>query len=66
MDLELTDEQRAFAQAARDYAQGELAPHAAHWDAEGIFPRKRSRGRARWAFAASTPVKRSAAWACRA
>ncbi|OZI74739.1 acyl-CoA dehydrogenase family protein [Bordetella genomosp. 12] len=40
MDLELTEEQRAFAQAARDYAQGELAPHAAHWDAEGIFPRE--------------------------
>jgi len=39
VDLELTDEQRAFAQAARDFAQGELAPHAAHWDAEGIFPR---------------------------
>ena len=44
--LELTDEQRAFAQAARDYAQGELAPHAAHWDAEGIFPREAcARGR---------------------
>lgn len=40
MDLELTDEQRAFAQAARDYAEGELAPHAARWDAEGIFPRE--------------------------
>ncbi|WP_144641409.1 acyl-CoA dehydrogenase family protein [Bordetella genomosp. 13] len=40
MDLELTDEQRAFAQAARDYAQGELAPHAAQWDEEGIFPRE--------------------------
>lgn len=40
MDLELTDEQRAFAQAARDYAEGELAPHAAHWDAEGIFPKE--------------------------
>lgn len=39
MDLELTEEQRAFAQAARDYAQGELAPNAARWDAEGIFPR---------------------------
>lgn len=38
MDLELTEEQRAFAQAARDYAQGELAPNAARWDAEGIFP----------------------------
>ncbi|AZY49132.1 acyl-CoA dehydrogenase family protein [Bordetella avium] len=40
MDLELTEEQRAFAQAARDYAQGELAPHAARWDAQGIFPRE--------------------------
>lgn len=40
MDLELTDEQQAFAQAARDFAEGELAPHAAHWDAEGIFPRE--------------------------
>ncbi|WP_447919465.1 acyl-CoA dehydrogenase family protein [Achromobacter aegrifaciens] len=40
MDLELTDEQRAFAQAARDYAEGELAPNAARWDAEGIFPRE--------------------------
>jgi alkylation response protein AidB-like acyl-CoA dehydrogenase len=40
VDLELTDEQQAFAQAARDFAEGELAPHAAHWDAEGIFPRE--------------------------
>ncbi|WP_019939199.1 acyl-CoA dehydrogenase family protein [Bordetella sp. FB-8] len=40
MDLQLTEEQLAFAQAARDYAQGELAPNAAHWDQEGIFPRQ--------------------------
>ncbi|WP_459618666.1 acyl-CoA dehydrogenase family protein [Bordetella sp. 2513F-2] len=40
MDLELTEEQRAFAQAAREYAQGELAPNAAHWDEAGIFPRE--------------------------
>jgi alkylation response protein AidB-like acyl-CoA dehydrogenase len=40
MSLELTEEQRAFAQAAREYAQGELAPNAARWDAEGIFPRE--------------------------
>ncbi len=38
VDLELSDEQLAFAQAARDFAQGELAPHAATWDEEGIFP----------------------------
>ena len=40
MDFELTEEQRAFAQTARDFAQAELAPHAAQWDAEGIFPKE--------------------------
>ncbi|OZI60367.1 acyl-CoA dehydrogenase family protein [Bordetella genomosp. 11] len=39
MDMELSDEQQAFAQAAREFAAGELAPHAARWDAEGIFPK---------------------------
>jgi len=40
MDFELTEEQRAFAQTARDFALAELAPHAAHWDEEGIFPKE--------------------------
>lgn len=40
MDFELTEEQRAFAQTARDFAQAEFAPHAAQWDAEAIFPRE--------------------------
>ncbi|XDF33342.1 acyl-CoA dehydrogenase family protein [Paracidovorax avenae] len=40
MDFELTEEQRAFADTAREFARAELAPHAAHWDAEGIFPRE--------------------------
>lgn len=40
MDFELTEEQRAFAQTARDFAVAELAPHAAEWDAEGIFPKE--------------------------
>lgn len=40
MDFELSEEQRAFAQTARDFAQAELAPHAAHWDEEGIFPKE--------------------------
>lgn len=40
MDLELNDEQQAFVQAARDFAQGELAPHAARWDAESVFPKE--------------------------
>ncbi|KQR55489.1 acyl-CoA dehydrogenase family protein [Acidovorax sp. Leaf160] len=40
MDFELTEEQRAFADTAREFAQAELAPHAAHWDAQAIFPRE--------------------------
>ncbi|MDY7546624.1 acyl-CoA dehydrogenase family protein [Glaciimonas sp. CA11.2] len=38
MDFELSEEQRAFQQTARDFSVGEFAPHAALWDAEGIFP----------------------------
>ncbi|MDQ2138638.1 acyl-CoA dehydrogenase family protein [Alcaligenaceae bacterium A4P071] len=40
MDFELNEDQRAIAQAAREFAEGELAPHAARWDAECIFPRE--------------------------
>ncbi len=40
MDFELSDEQRAFQQTARDFAAGEFAPHAARWDAESTFPRE--------------------------
>jgi len=38
MDFELNDEQRAFADTARQFAAQAMAPHAAQWDAEGIFP----------------------------
>lgn len=40
MDFDLTDEQRAFRETAREFAAKELAPHAAKWDAEAIFPRE--------------------------
>ncbi|MEP6722438.1 MAG: acyl-CoA dehydrogenase family protein [Variovorax sp.] len=40
MDFELSEEQRAFAHAARDFALAEFAPHAARWDAEAIFPKE--------------------------
>ena len=40
MDFELTEDQRAFADTARNFAQAELAPHAAEWDREHIFPRE--------------------------
>jgi alkylation response protein AidB-like acyl-CoA dehydrogenase len=40
MDFDLSEDQRAFQQTAREFAAGELAPHAARWDAESIFPRE--------------------------
>ncbi|MFG6415637.1 acyl-CoA dehydrogenase family protein [Roseateles sp. DC23W] len=39
MDFELSEEQRAFADTARAFAQTELAPFAAQWDREQTFPR---------------------------
>lgn len=36
----LSEEQLAYRDAAREFAQAELAPHAARWDAEAIFPRE--------------------------
>jgi len=38
MDFDLTDEQRALRDMARDFAERELAPHAALWDENEIFP----------------------------
>jgi alkylation response protein AidB-like acyl-CoA dehydrogenase len=38
MDFELSEDQRAFAQSARAFAQAELAPHAAEWDRASHFP----------------------------
>lgn len=39
MHFEPTEDQLAFAQTARDFAQAEMASHAAHWDEEGHFPK---------------------------
>ncbi len=39
MDFALSEEQKAFRDAARQFADREFAPHAAKWDAEQIFPK---------------------------
>lgn len=39
MNFELSEDQRAFQLAAREFAAKELAPQAADWDARGHFPR---------------------------
>jgi len=38
MDFELSEEQRAFQDVARDFALNEMAPEAGRWDEEKIFP----------------------------
>lgn len=38
MDFNLNEEQQAFQEAARAFAQGEMAPMAAEWDEKKIFP----------------------------
>jgi alkylation response protein AidB-like acyl-CoA dehydrogenase len=40
MEFELSEEQRAFQQAAREFAARSLAPYAADWDARAHFPRE--------------------------
>ena len=39
MNFELNDQQRFFVDSAKAFSLGELAPHAAKWDAESIFPK---------------------------
>src|SRR5437773_3327195 len=38
MDFDLTSEQRHIRDTVRDFAQGEIAPRAAHYDETGEFP----------------------------
>lgn len=39
MDFELNEDQRAFQETARQFARDVMAPQAARWDAEQIFPK---------------------------
>src|SRR3954451_22001589 len=38
--MPLSDEQRAIQSLAREFAEGEIVPHAARWDREHHFPRE--------------------------
>ena len=40
MDFALTDDQREIQSLAREFADAEIAPHAADWDREHRFPRE--------------------------
>jgi alkylation response protein AidB-like acyl-CoA dehydrogenase len=50
MDFNLTEDQRAFQETARNFARDAMAPHAARWDAEKIFPADTLRAAAQLGF----------------
>lgn len=49
--MTLTEDQIAFQDAARTFAEAEMTPHAAQWDAEKIFPEDTLRQAAELGFA---------------
>ncbi len=51
MDFALSEDQRAIEDAARAFAEAELAPNAAHWDEEKYFPVETLRAAAALGFA---------------
>jgi alkylation response protein AidB-like acyl-CoA dehydrogenase len=52
MDFELSEEQRAIASTARNFARAEMMPHAREWDEGEIFPVETLRQAAALGFAA--------------
>ena len=52
MEFNLSEDHQAYAQAARDFAQNEMAPYAGEWDANHIFPEETLRKAAELGFAA--------------
>ncbi len=51
MDFDLSEEQRAIRDTARQFAEAELLPNAAHWDEDAIFPVETLRRAAALGFA---------------
>ena len=39
MQFELSEEQSAYVASAREFAQAEFRPNAAHWDESSVFPK---------------------------
>jgi hypothetical protein len=52
MDFALTEDQRAFRDAAAQFARERMAPYAAEWDARHVFPEETLREAAGLGFAA--------------
>ncbi|MFQ5953527.1 MAG: acyl-CoA dehydrogenase family protein [Kiloniellales bacterium] len=54
MDFDLTEDQHAFQDLARNFARDEMAPHAADWDRDCVFPVEALRKAAALGFAGIT------------
>ena len=52
MDFELSEDQRAFQETARQFARDRLAPNASRWDEEKHFPAAELREAAAFGFGA--------------
>lgn len=50
MNFDLTDDQLAFEETVRQFAQQELAPNAAMWDREHHFPVDAIKKQVNWVF----------------
>ena len=50
MDFSWSEEQTAFQDMARNFAQNEMLPHAAEWDEDSIFPEETLRQAAALGF----------------
>jgi alkylation response protein AidB-like acyl-CoA dehydrogenase len=50
MDFNLSEEQQAFRDTARQFATSRMLPEAARWDAEKIFPEETLREAAALGF----------------
>lgn len=62
MDFELNEDQIAFSDMARAFAQNEMEPHAAEWDQQQIFPVDVLQKAGELGFCGLYSQKMSAAW----
>ena len=63
MNFDLTEDQLAYQDAARSFADKALEPYAAEWDANKVFPRDVIRRAGSWVFVVCIVHRKWADWA---
>lgn len=66
MDFSLTEDQMAFRQTARQFAQKELRPNAAEWDRTSHFPVDVIKKSGELGFWGYIPIQNMMVWDCHA